>query len=415
MLPKRIADDGAPNARKPRAPKERPPGMTNAAWAVDVERRQTETRGRAEKEKKLAAKRAAAAADEQARLVSMAMGQPCVGQFPGTWPTQGMIGSPSTYSPANSPMFHENFVPAMLRFTPSPPEYDAAMHEGISPALRRGPLSFSYGMPPSNDGVMHDMITSGSMAAAASPGFFTQEEARATEAIAAAAWVGVDDQGFRDGGQDIDEEEEEQADLDKEDDTPEPTSSSTSKERKKRKKNSPPTEPRIKWTGKEEECLAEAWKTVSMNVITGANQNFDTYWQRVKMAFDERKIVDPYFNKTVMVHGEKVMATHWGIMQAACSRWHGIQEEIADRPVSGADFEAKVCLLAVSVDPGSPSFDSPACLCRCGGCSTCTATTPTVRRSSTSMSLPASRPARSGRKYAGTSPRTRTRSTTPTL
>jgi hypothetical protein len=214
MPPKRIADDGAPKARKPRAPKERPPGMTNAAWAADVERRQTETRGRAEREKKLTAKRAAAAAaDEQARLVSMAMGQPRVGQFPGPWPTQGTIGSPSTYSPANYPMFQENFAPAMSRFTPSPPEYDATMHEGISPALRRGPLSISsHGMPPPNDGVMHDMITSGSMATVASPGFFTQEEARATEAITAAARVGIDDQGFGDDGQDIDEEEEEQAD-----------------------------------------------------------------------------------------------------------------------------------------------------------------------------------------------------------
>jgi hypothetical protein len=75
MPPKTIADDGAPNARKPWAPKERPAGMTNVAWAADVEHRQTETRGRVEREKKLAAKRAAAA-DEQARLVSMAMGQP---------------------------------------------------------------------------------------------------------------------------------------------------------------------------------------------------------------------------------------------------------------------------------------------------------------------------------------------------
>jgi hypothetical protein len=75
---KRIADDDAPKTRKPQAPKERPPGMTNAAWVADVERRQTETRGKAVREKKLAAKRAAAA-DEQARLVSMAMGQPRVG------------------------------------------------------------------------------------------------------------------------------------------------------------------------------------------------------------------------------------------------------------------------------------------------------------------------------------------------
>jgi hypothetical protein len=334
MPPKRIADDGAPKARKPRAPKERPPGMTNTAWAADVEHRQTETWGRAEREKKLAAKRAAA--DEQARLVTMAMGQPRVGQFPGPWPPQGTIGSPSTYSAASLPMFHETHVPGMSRFTPSPPEYDAAMHEGISPALHRGPLSFSHGMPPPNDGVMHDMIMSGSMAAASSMSFFTQEEARATEAVAAAARRSVDDHGFGDGTQDVNGEEEDQADLNK-DDVPEPTS--TSKGRKKRKKNSPPTEPRIKWTGKEEECLAEAWKTVSMDSITGANQNFDTYWQRVKMAFDERKIVDPYFNKTVMVRGVKATTTHWGIMQAACSRWHGIQEEIANRPVSGADFE----------------------------------------------------------------------------
>jgi hypothetical protein len=104
-------------------------------------------------------------------------------------------------------MFHETYVPGMSRFTPSPPEYDAAMHEGISPSLRRGPLSFSHGMPPPNDGVMmHDMITSGSMAAASSPGFFTQEEARATEATAAASRGGVD--GLGDATQDVDEEEE---------------------------------------------------------------------------------------------------------------------------------------------------------------------------------------------------------------
>jgi hypothetical protein len=103
----------------------------------------------------------------------------------------------------------------MSRFTPSPPEYDA---DGISPALRRGPLS--YGMPPPNDGVMHDMITSGSMAAAATPGFFTQEEARATEAVAAAR--GGDD-GLGDDTEDVDEEGG-HVQIDEEDDAPEPTS-----------------------------------------------------------------------------------------------------------------------------------------------------------------------------------------------
>jgi hypothetical protein len=126
-------------------------------------------------------------------------------------------------------------------------------------------------MPPPNDSVMHDMITSGSMATAVNPGFFTQEEGRATEAIAAASRGGDDRIG--DATQDVDEEEEEHAQVDEEDDAPEPTST----RRKKRKKTSPPTEPRVKWTGKEEECLAKAWKTVSMNGITGANQNFDKY------------------------------------------------------------------------------------------------------------------------------------------
>jgi hypothetical protein len=285
------------------------------------------------------------------------MGQPRVGQFPGPWPTQGTIGSPSTYSPASPAMFHDSYVPSMSRFMPSPLEYDAAMHEGISPALHRGLLSFSNGMPPPNDGMMHYMITSGSMAAASSPGFFTKEESRAMKAVAARGAVDDQNDGFGDDTQDVDEEEEEeeQANLDEEEDVPEPTP--MSKGRKKMKNNSPPTELRINWTGKEEECLAKAWKTVSINGITGANQNYDTYWQRVKLAFDERKIVDPYFNKTVMIRGEKAMGTHWGIMQVACSRWHDIQEEIEARPMSGADFEAKVYSLVVpSVDPGSPSL-----------------------------------------------------------
>jgi hypothetical protein len=83
------------------------------------------------------------------------------------------------------------------------------MHEGISPVLRRGPLTFSNGMPTWNDDVMHDMITSGSMAAASSPGFFTQEEARATEAVAARGAIDDQNDGFEDGTQDVDEEEEE--------------------------------------------------------------------------------------------------------------------------------------------------------------------------------------------------------------
>jgi hypothetical protein len=42
MTPKKTAAADAPKERKPQAPKERPLGWTNAAWATDVECRQTE-------------------------------------------------------------------------------------------------------------------------------------------------------------------------------------------------------------------------------------------------------------------------------------------------------------------------------------------------------------------------------------
>jgi hypothetical protein len=259
-------------------------------------------------------------------------------------------------------MFHDSYVAGMSRFTSSPPEYDGAMHEGISPALRRGPLSFSNpGMPLPNDDMMHEIITSGSMTSMSIPGFFTQREARATKAIASQGAVDDPNDGFGDDTQDVDKEEEEQADLDEEEDAPEPTK--MSKERKIRKRNSPPTEARIKWTDRDEEFLAKAWKTISMNGITGANQDYEMYWQRVQLAFNERKIVNPYFNKMVMIPGDKAMCIHWGIMQAVCSKWHIIQEEIEAHPVSGADFESRVSSLAMpSVDPRSPRFhfDFPA-------------------------------------------------------
>jgi hypothetical protein len=193
-----------------------------------------------------------------------------------------MVGSPS-FSPASpaTAMYHDTYAATgMAGFTPSPPAYDGAMYEGISPSLTRGPLPFSNpGMPPPNEPVMHEMITLGSMAAAASPSF-TQEEARAVEVVASRDGFNSNlDQGNHhadevDGTQYIDgEDEEAYVNLDVDEEEPHEGPEAPSKGKKKRrKKNSPPAEPRIKWTGKEEECLAEAWKTVSMNGITGANK-----------------------------------------------------------------------------------------------------------------------------------------------
>ena len=72
-------------------------------------------------------------------------------------------------------------------------------------------------------------------------------------------------------------------------------------------------EPRLKWTAKEDVLLAEAWKTVSLDAIVGANQNMDNYWKRVKSAYDEQRMIDPDFHMCVTERGQKAMANHWAI------------------------------------------------------------------------------------------------------
>jgi hypothetical protein len=56
------------------------------------------------------------------------------------------------------------------------------------------------------------------------------------------------------------------------------------------------------------------------------------------VAFDERKLLDPDFNKVHMDRYESGMSHHWGIIQTACNKWHGIQKEIMDRQESGTNI-----------------------------------------------------------------------------
>ena len=125
---------------------------------------------------------------------------------------------------------------------------------------------------------MDDIITSGSVAAAASPGFNAQEDTMDL--------IGdMDDE--LDYGEEAEEEEEE----------PVPT---PARKGKKKKRAARTGLPHVKWASKEDECLAEAWKIVFLDPITGTNQNAETYWDRIKAEFDQRKLVDPYFSDVHM-------------------------------------------------------------------------------------------------------------------
>ncbi|KAE8785208.1 putative methionyl-tRNA synthetase [Hordeum vulgare] len=74
---------------------------------------------------------------------------------------------------------------------------------------------------------------------------------------------------------------------------------------------------------KEDECLTEAWKTVSIDLITDANHNTDTYWERIKTMFDKRKLVDPDFANMHMDcddNGEPLGNDPNGLQQVAWDR-----------------------------------------------------------------------------------------------
>ncbi|KAE8770023.1 putative methionyl-tRNA synthetase [Hordeum vulgare] len=144
---------------------------------------------------------------------------------------------------------------------------------------------------------MDKIIMSGSVAAASCPGFGMQDETMKTA-------DNMDDE-LDDTKEDGKEEEQEEVE-------PEPVPRRRGK--KKRASNGKPTEPCVKSTSKEDECLAEAWKT----------------------------LVDPDFANIHMDCDDKAMANHWATIQMACNKWHGIVEEVDARPKSGTNVEGQM-------------------------------------------------------------------------
>ncbi|CAM0885606.1 unnamed protein product [Alopecurus aequalis] len=297
--PRAAADPVVVKVRKPRESKPRPPDFTHAEWKADVERMKVVSgehakRGVAKK------KRDTAVAEEDASHAVMANDRqqprpPHASHYAqGVWASsQQSVVSPASFSPqvwtySSSPDYADG--DALGGFNPN-----TAFQARPPPAFAidpRAPPAFAIdprGPPPFEPERRHGEV----------------EEVDAPE---------KEEGGARGAG--------------------------------KRKKRAPaaqkPTEPRLKWTPKEEECFAESWKTVSIDPVTGGNQNSDNYWRRVHTAFEERKLVDPEFAVLFTDRGEKAMANHWAVIQQACNKWHDMQEEVTARPEIGATIERQM-------------------------------------------------------------------------
>ena len=135
----------------------------------------------------------------------------------------------------------------------SPPAYASSP----TPPFHCGPLPFSHlGDTDETEADMDDIIATGLAAAAASPGFVTQDE---TVDLSGS----MDNElGYVYGKDEQEEQEQEEEDDDEEEEEPTPV---PAKGCKKKKRAARSGEPRIKWASKEEECLAEAWKVVCLD------------------------------------------------------------------------------------------------------------------------------------------------------
>ena len=81
---------------------------------------------------------------------------------------------------------------------------------------------------------------------------------------------------------------------------------------------------------------------MSIDPFTGANQSAESYWKRVKAAFDEHRLLDPYFKALTTDRNVSAMSHHWHMIQHTCNKWHDVVEEVRRVHVSGTNFDDQV-------------------------------------------------------------------------
>ncbi|KQK02611.1 hypothetical protein BRADI_2g02669v3 [Brachypodium distachyon] len=266
--------------------------------AADVTRRNVENASRHEREAWAKERNADLARQMEAQRAAASAGIP-MPRPPSTqhWSGSGSQGSfSSSPSPVSPHMPHDhqgNATPSLSRFfLPDYPDTDPLggfnPHTFASPPLRRGPLSYG------GESIMADMINDGSQHAHYT---YTQKEEEPYTA-------------------EDTEEREEWADGIEEPVVAAPKGKKKGAAKKK--------------------SGGGAWKVVSLDPFTGANQSDNTYCQRVKTAYDERRVINREFASVTHDRNESGLSHRWQMIQQACNKWHGIQEEVRRRPASGS-------------------------------------------------------------------------------
>ena len=90
----------------------------------------------------------------------------------------------------------------------------------------------------------------------------------------------------------------------------------------------------IIWMTKEDECMVESWKAITLGEITSTNQSSTAYWARIKDEFDERRFTKDFY-KVSMMHRQGAIEHRWRIVQRLVNKFHGCHENIIDRQECG--------------------------------------------------------------------------------
>ena len=59
-------------------------------------------------------------------------------------------------------------------------------------------------------------------------------------------------------------------------------------------------------------------------------------------AYDEHRLMDPELDECTVERGDSAMPHRWAMIEHACNKWHGIQEEIRRNPDSGTNVTDQV-------------------------------------------------------------------------